>query len=376
MEEKENFLVREVFNKKIVEKLASLIKENYPAFNTEAFIELCMENFHVLSFKERSKAITNALREYLPTNYPKAINILIDSLIPEIEGDELIGIEQERFMILPLTGYISTYGLEDYEISIKGLYEMTKRFSAEFDIRYFINKYPDQMYDKLQEWALDSNCHVRRLVTEGTRPRLPWGMRLDRYITDPLPVLKLLNLLKNDPKTLVQRSLANNLNDIAKDHPSLVINTLKSWQEEGSLNEYILKHALRTLVKQGNFEALSLLGINKEAKISLTDFQICKTSLKMGEKLDFYSELQNESTADELVIVDFVVFYLKANKNHSPKVFKWKQMNLKPNETLKLTKQHLFADFTTRKHYIGPHKIAIQVNGNMLKTLEFELNPF
>lgn len=374
--EKENFLVRDVFNSALVEKLANDIENVYPTFSKESFIETCLLGFPTSSFKERIQAITKALGQYLPSDYTSALDILLNSLIPEIEGDELIGIDATRFVILPLTAFVSTYGIDHFEPSVQALYEMTKRFSAEYDIRYFIDKYPDQMLPILTKWTQDPNCHVRRLVSEGTRPRLPWGMRLARFIQHPAQVITLLSLLKNDPKQLVQRSIANNLNDIAKDHPVLVIDTLTHWQNnEKPIPIWTVKHALRTLLKQGNPKALALLGINTSAAIQLQKFNLKSSSINLGSKLEISAEIINLDTKPSMVAVDFVVYYLKANGTLSPKTFKWKQMTLQPNETATLYKEHLFANFSTRKHHFGAHQIAVQINGMINPTLEFKLHP-
>lgn len=367
----EDFKFREVFNPKVVIELAESIQKNYDDFQKEAFCDTINTQINDLNFGERSQLITYNLQKFLPQNFPDAVNILLESLPEEIQTEELTGFD--RFIIMPQTAFVSKYGLEHYDLSMKVLYEMTKRFTAEGDIRIFIQKFPAKTLAILEEWAEDENCHVRRLVSEGTRPRLPLGMRLKQFQQDPKPVLKLLEKLKEDPVLYVRRSVANNLNDIAKDNPKAVTDTLKVWkqiQNEGT--QWLIKHALRTLLKQGNSEALALLGY-ETLGIELSSITLKKDKIKIGEELVFNFDIESRASEIQNLMIDYIIYYQKANGKQSPKVFKLSKKELAPNQTLSFEKKHSFKPISTRKHYVGIHSISLQINGQEFEKVDFEL---
>lgn len=263
----QNFQVRDVFNEKVVNQLADSLSRVWPAFDARGFSESVNSELGSLSFSGRHTLIRDSLREYLPRDYPRAVRILLKALPPERSHCEVTGFD--GFIIIPQSEYVAKYGLEHYDLSMRALYVMTKRFSAEGAIRAFIQRYPEQTLERLSQWAEDSNCHVRRLVSEGSRPRLPWTIRLHQFIQDPRPVLWILEKLKTDPELAVRRSVANNLNDIAKDHPDLAVQTLRRWKridDEGT--QWLIRHAARTLVKQGNRGILEIPGYPSEVEIS------------------------------------------------------------------------------------------------------------
>ncbi|MDQ2692473.1 MAG: DNA alkylation repair protein, partial [Chloroflexota bacterium] len=213
----QSFQVRDVFNERVVNQLAANLARAWGGFNEQGFRESIHSRLNLLTFSERAALIRDALWRYLPGEYPRALEILLKALPPELPDCELKG--YDGFIVLPQNGFVAKYGLGHYDLSMKALYQMTKRFSAEGAIRAFILGYPAQTLAILADWAEDNNCHVRRLVSEGTRPRLPWAIQLKPFIQDPRPVLALLEKLKTDPVLMVRRSVANNLNDIAKDNP-------------------------------------------------------------------------------------------------------------------------------------------------------------
>jgi 3-methyladenine DNA glycosylase AlkC len=270
--------------------------------------------------------------------------------------------------------FVAAYGLEHLDLSLGALYELTKRFTAEGAIRTFLQRYPEQTLAQLAEWASDPNCHVRRLVSEGTRPRLPLAPRLRAFVKDPRPVLALLELLKADPVLMVRRSVANNLNDIAKDHPDLVVETLARWKQAADPGtEWIIGHAARTLLKQGHTGALALLGYGAETAISPASLQLSQTSVRMGEDLVFAIEIQSTADAPQNLMIDYVVHQRKANGKLAPKVFKLARKRLGPRETLNLTKRHAFRLLSTRVYYPGRHALELQINGQRWGWQEFEL---
>jgi 3-methyladenine DNA glycosylase AlkC len=269
---------------------------------------------------------------------------------------------------------VAKYGLEHYDLSMQALYQMTKRFTAEGAIRPFLQKYPEQTLEILSEWAEDENCHVRRLVSEGTRPRLPWAMQLKQFIEDPRPVLELLEKLKSDPELMVRRSVANNLNDIAKDNPDLVVKILRQWKkikDEGT--QWLIRHAARTLVKKGNKDVLAILGYSPKVDISISKIKLDNSTVKMGEALNFSFEVKSTAKQAQNLVIDYVIHHVKANGKLTPKVFKLINKNLESGQALKISKTHPFRFITTRKYYPGKHALEIQVNGSSYGKVSFEL---
>lgn len=367
----EDFKFREVFNKKVVIELAENIKQNYSRFEQVSFCDSINNKINDLNFGERSKLITENLKKFLPQKFPDAINILLQSLPEEIQTEELTGFD--RFIIMPQTAFVSKYGLEHYDLSMTALYEMTKRFTAEGDIRIFIDKFPEKTLSILEKWAEDENCHVRRLVSEGIRPRLPLGIRLKRFQKDPVPVIHLLEKLKEDPVLYVRRSVANNLNDIAKDNPKIVTDTLKKWKNiDNKGTQWLIKHALRTLLKQGNSDALALLGY-ETLGIEVSEITLQTNKIKIGEDLVFNFSLKSIASKSQNLMIDYIIYYQKANGKQSPKVFKLSKKELNSEKTLTFEKKHSFKPISTRKHYKGKHNISLQINGKEFEKIEFDL---
>jgi 3-methyladenine DNA glycosylase AlkC len=368
----QNFQVRDVFNENVVNQLAESLARAWHEFEVDGFRQSINPKLKVLTFSERNNLIRDRLWDFLPKDYPRALEIILRALPPEIEICELTG--YGGFIVLPQNEFVAKYGLDYYDLSMQALYEMTKRFTAEGAIRPFILKYPEQTLTRLSEWAEDQNCHVRRLVSEGTRPRLPWTMQLKPFIEDPQPVLELLEKLKNDPVLMVRRSVANNLNDIAKDHPDLVVKTLHRWRnikDEGT--QWLIRHAARTLVKQGNKDVLTVLGYSPNVDISVSRIKLDKPIVKMGEALNFSFEVKSTARQPQTLVIDYVIYHVKANGKLTPKVFKLTNKTLEPGQTLKISKTHPFRFITTRKYYPGKHVLEIQINGSIYEKIPFEL---
>jgi 3-methyladenine DNA glycosylase AlkC len=368
----EGFQLREVFNPTVVNKLAHDIQRTWPEFNASGFSADINSHLEALNFGERNALIRDKLGEYLPPDFPTAAQILIDSLGPELTDDVLTGFD--GFTIMSQCDFVAKFGLEHFDISMKALYEMTKRFTAEGAIRPFLQKYPAQTLQMLEQWATDKNSLARRLASEGTRPRLPLAPRLPQFIKDPRPVLKLLDKLKDDPTLLVRRSVANNLNDIAKDNPDLVVETLREWQKsQNKETQWLIQHASRTLVKQGHRGALALLGYPPSPAVSMRNLELGDAVVNLGQSLGFSFEIRSEADQTQNLMIDYVIYHLKANGKLVPKVFKLTAKKLKAGEALQLAKKHSFKPINTRVYYPGNHKIGVQVNGQVLGEAEFEL---
>ncbi|MBN2116890.1 MAG: DNA alkylation repair protein [Anaerolineales bacterium] len=368
----ENFQVRNIFDEEAVDQLAQRLRKVWHEFDAHGFCRSIHPKLKTLTFSERNNLIRDTLWEYLPREYPHALRIILNALPPELPDCDISGFG--NFIIMPQNDYVAKYGLEHYDLSIQALYQMTKRFTAEGAIRPFLQKYPRKTLAILSEWAEDENCHVRRLVSEGTRPRLPWAMQLKQFIEDPGPVLDLLETLKTDRVLMVRRSVANNLNDIAKDHPDLVVKTLDRWkriEDEGT--QWLIRHAARTLVKQGNKGILTILGYSPKVDIHVSKIKLGKASLKMGEKLDFAFEVKSTSKQIQTLVIDYIVHHVKANGKRTPKVFKLADKTLEPGQAIKISKAHSFRPITTRRYYPGRHALEIQVNGTSYQKIDFEL---
>lgn len=370
----EGFLFKDVFNAELVARMGNRIKSVSSQFNEESFYKSIVPKLEPLSLSERSSLICESLQKHLPKEYKNAIHILLSTFDQVKKTSELTGFE--GFYFMPIAKYVSVYGLEeeDFDVSMNALIEITKRFTSEDAIRPFIRKYPKQTFENLYKWSTDENVHVRRLVSEGTRPRLPWSSVLREFIVDPSPVLDLLEELKEDPELYVRRSVANNLNDIAKDHPQLVIKTLKRWNSINNKGtQWIISHASRTLLKQGLPEALELLGYPTNLNISVDNFLLSQIECKMGDAIEFSFDITSKTTESQNLMVDFVVHYMKANGKTAPKVFKLSKKELPANQKLSFKKKLSFRLISTRKYYTGLHEIEIQVNGKLYGKVNFKL---
>ncbi len=366
------FQFRNVFNKKVVTRFAIRLSQSWPSFDEKGFLDSILPTLNELQYGERSALITDALYQFLPKSYHQAVKILLNALEPELEQNNLSG--YNGFIIIPQTRYVSKYGIEHYDLSMNALYEMTKRFSAEGDLGYFIESEPEKTLKILRTWAHDSNCHVRRLVSEGTRPRLPLGRQLKMFQKDPKPVIELLELLKTDQELYVRRSVANNLNDIAKDNPQIIVNTLKEWQKiKNKGTQWIISHAARTLVKQGNKDALELLGYTAAPQIEVSKINLNPTKIKMGQELTIHLSIESKQDSPQNLMIDYLVHFVKANGKTAPKVFKISKKQIKPFEKLSIVKKHKFMPLSTRKFYSGVHSIELLINGDKYHKTPFHL---
>ncbi len=253
---------------------------------------------------------------------------------------------------------------------MKAIELFTQYSTGEFAVRPFFLRYESQMTQQMLQWSTHENYHVRRLSSEGSRPRLPWGVALKKFKLDPSPIFPILENLKNDESEYVRKSVANNLNDILKDNPDIVLQTCKRWQGASKNTDWIVKHGLRTLLKKGDARALDIIGVNQNLKISIANFTI-DHEVKIGQDLHFSFELiSRESKATE-VRMEYIVEYLKANGSHSPKTFKISERQLDPKESILIERKQSFLERTTRKHYPGIHALSIVINGNQMTRKEF-----
>ena len=355
--------------------IAAMISAVYPAFNSRRFVTEVLDGYDALELMPRGKKIAQALRRHLPDDYPRAIAILLDSLDQPHDRDPSLSLGS--FLYLPHTMFVAQYGLAHFELSMRAQHALTQRFTAEFSIRPFLEQHTQATLRQLNEWAADPSPQVRRLVSEGTRPRLPWAPRLRQFQTDPAPVLALLELLKDDPALYVRRSVANNLNDIGKDHPQVLASTAQAWLKDASAERaWIVGHALRSAVKRGETGALKVLGFGETAQVAVGNTEIQPVRPVLGGALKISFEVTNTHTQAQRVLVDMAVHYVKASGQTSAKVFKLKALELAPGQTAALAKTLSLAEMTTRKHYPGVHRVDVILNGKAQALGAFELlNP-
>lgn len=360
------------FGIEIPEKIARMIVPVHRTFDRQQFIADCMQDYDDLSLTHRARHIANKMANHLPSDFVESSQILIQSLGPKLDNTEMFGLGP--FLYLPFVYYASEYGLEHYDQAMELQYQLTQRFTAEFSIRAFILRYPEQCLQKLRIWTTDPSPHVRRLVSEGTRPRLPWAPVLRPFVENPAPILPLLEQLKDDADLYVRRSVANNLNDIAKDHPHIVNDLMGEWVIHADANRmWLIKHALRTLIKKGNPKSLTILGYSEPVEIRLECQKVTPTTAKIGGKVTLSFELVNQSTRSQKLVVDCQVHFIKANGQANPKVFKVRNIELAPCTRQVICKTIGLQQLTTRTHYTGEHKVTLMVNGRHYPTMSFML---
>ncbi|HFL2485142.1 TPA: DNA alkylation repair protein [Clostridioides difficile] len=354
-------LLKNMYNRESLYEVAVAIQSVYNSFKVDEFIKSTMdETWNNLELKARCRKISMSLGMYLPEDYKEALSILEKS----VTG---------FYFAFFFPDFVEVYGQDDinWDLSISALERNTEYWSSEFAVRAFIIKDEERMMAQMRKWSKHKSEHVRRLASEGCRPQLPWGQAISKFKKDPTPVLRILEQLKTDTSTYVQKSVANNLNDISKTHPDLVISIAKDWYGKNKSTNWIVKHGCRTLLKKGNRDVLALFGYDDTTSINIQDFTLETTSISIGEDLTFsFNILAKKATKTRL---EYGIDYIKSNGKKSRKIFKISEVSLKENEKKSYMKKHSFADVSVRKHYPGIHSIAIIINGIEKDKLDFEL---
>ena len=357
--------LKNYYGREIAAQVASMIEPVYPGFDSDRFIAECLDGYEELELTARARHISGSLAGHLPADFEEAAGILHASLGPPIEGDELMGQGMGSFVYLPYVFYVAEHGVAHWDTAMAFQHELTQRFSCEYSIRAFIEKETDRTMGRLRVWTGDPNAHVRRLVSEGTRPRLPWAPRLRMFVDDPGPVVDLLERLKDDPSTMVRRSVANNLNDIGKDNPRVLTEVCRAWiRDAGPERDAMVRHALRSAVKRGDPEALDILGYGSSEGAIIESVMIEPPEVEIGQRVQVSFGLVNDLATPASYNVDLVVHFVKASGSTSPKVFKVRSVELGPGEGTRLSKTISVAQHTTRTHYPGEHRLDLVVNGS------------
>jgi len=353
--------LKNIYSAEFIHSFCKIINKIDKQFNSKKFTACIFDNeWKNRELKGRMRHIAETLHTHLPKDYSKAITILKKA------SQKHNGFE---YMFLP--DYVELYGLDQYQESILALEHFTTYSSSEFAVRPFIQKYNKKMMSQMMKWAKSDNLHHRRLASEGCRPRLPWAMGLPEFKKDPTPVIKILEKLKNDDSEYVRRSVANNLNDISKDNPKLVIQIAKDWKGLNDNTDWVVKHGCRTLLKQGNPKIMSLFGYTKPNHISIEKFKIQK-SVNLGDKLEFSFDINTPKKKLGKLRIEYAVDFMKKNGKTSRKVFKISE-SVFPENNKSVKKYHSFKFITTRKYYTGIHGLAIIINGHELVTGKFKV---
>ncbi|HYK74009.1 MAG TPA: DNA alkylation repair protein [Pseudoneobacillus sp.] len=354
--------LRNVYNPLFVNELTSAIKEEYENFNSEKCTKLIFqEDWQNLALKERMRRITVSLHQTLPEDYKITLEILY-KVAPKITGG-LAGI------IFP--DYVEQYGLEEWDESIKALAFFTRYSTSEFAVRPFLIKNLDLMLDQMVKWSTHPDEHVRRLATEGSRPRLPWGLSVPSLKANPERTLPILKNLKEDESLYVRKSVANHLNDISYTHPDLFLELAYDWYGNHAYTDWIIKHACRSLLKKGDQRALSLFGYKDDSDVNMKDLKLHKNRISIGDSIEFSFSVTSSKTLP--IRVEYAIDYVKAKGHKTRKVFMISAFTINKNEERTFSKQQSFKDLTTRKHYKGTHTLSIIVNGNVKASIDFEV---
>lgn len=359
-------LFKDRFNYESLYKLAIEIQAVYDGFPVEEFLNSTMdETWDGLEFKQRVVQISTNLGKYLPEDYKTAIHI-IDKVIENYD------VCLDGFVIF-FPGFVELYGQdkENWEVSMAALARYTRYASAEFAVRSFIINDEERMMAQMAAWVRDDNEHVRRLASEGCRPRLPWGQALPNFQKDPSPVLRILEQLKADPSPYVRKSVANNLNDISKTHPHVVEKIAEDWYGKDLRTDWVVKHGCRTLLKKGNSKVLNLLGFAEAGCVKVNGFSLDTSSVFIGEDMTFSFEVEAKKATK--VRLEYGIDYVKANGKRNRKIFQISELTFKYDGKKSYTKTHSFAEVSTRKHYPGLHSVTLIVNGTERGTLDFEV---
>jgi 3-methyladenine DNA glycosylase AlkC len=368
--------LKNTFSPALVRGLADDLARVHAGFPQAAFVRQATVNLERLELMDRARQVCAALTAHLPADYGAALAILVASLGPPLKVTAGFGMTVFRY--LPYSQFIAEHGpqhVPHLTASLAALRALTQRFTAEWAIRPFIEQHHDATMRVLAQWVDDHSVHVRRLVSEGTRPRLPWAGRLRCFQQDPTPTLALLDRLVDDPESYVRRSVANHLGDIAKDHPELAVATAQRWITDHDTAErrWIAGHGLRALAKRGHRGALTVLGVGARPRVAVGRIAIGPRRVRIGAAVTIHAVVTARGTRAQDLRIDLVVQYAKADGGSSPKTFRLEQVRLQPADALAINHLLKLADLTTRKHHPGEHRVELQINGERFPLGAFTL---
>lgn len=361
--------LKDIYSPVFYDKLTVILSRALPEFDKIRFMSrIYRDGFEHKELKDRMRHTAKAMHCFIPENFDEAVPVL-EHIINHLR-EASIGEDSLAYMFLP--DYIETYGINNYDAAIRALEFTTQFTSCEFAVRPFLLQYPEQMMEQMKAWSLHENHKVRRLASEGSRPRLPWAMAIPYLKKDPTAILPLLENLKNDTSEWVRRSVANNINDIAKDHPNVVINLAKQWKGYNKETDAIIKHGCRTLLKQAHPEVLKIYGLDS-THIITSDFEILTPTVKMGDSVEFTFTIENKDSTPQTVRLEYGLYYKKAKGHLARKVFKISERVFQPGEKSTIVRKQSFRPITTRVFYTGDHELSLIINGEEKAIAKFEL---
>jgi 3-methyladenine DNA glycosylase AlkC len=355
--------LKEMFNRAYYQNLARVVSTVYKPFSSTAFINEVIENLEALSLNERMRHTSQVLQKHLPDKYATTIAILKNIIQQMPTG----------YTALVFPDFVSQFGKDDLKTSLDALKYFTQFGSSEFAIRAFLKSDFDKTLKTMYAWSEDENVHVRRLASEGSRPRLPWSFKLEAIIQKPSLTAPILENLKSDEELYVRKSVANHLNDFSKDSPEYLLRLIKPWDKTNAHTAWIIKRGCRSLLKAGNKKTMAAFGLTKNIAIDLKKFKLNTTTLRLNDELKFEFDITATKKTIQHLMIDYRIHYVKKTGAQLPKVFKLKELELKAGETVHISKKQRFQDFTTRALHSGTHILEIVVNGSVMVHKEFEL---
>jgi 3-methyladenine DNA glycosylase AlkC len=362
-------LLKDLYSEEFYTNFGKIVCEIDSSFDTRKFITMLFdEHWNQRELKERMKHTSEILHLFFPSKFFESA-LLIEKIVAKLIENKIKQSSVE-FMFFP--DYIERYGLHDFDVSVRLMEKITSFTSCEFAVRPFLIKYGDKMYQQMFAWSKNQNHHVRRLSSEGSRPRLPWAMALPELKKDPSYIIPLLENLKTDPSEYVRRSVANSLNDISKDNPEILLKLIRNWDSNSKETAALIKHACRTLLKNGHPEILSYYNLDN-THMELSKFKILDAKVHIGERVTFSFSLKNTSSNQQTVRLEYAIYHIKKNGKHTKKVFKISERIYAPSEIASILRKHDFKIISTRKYYQGLHKIALIINGHEYDAQNFEL---
>lgn len=355
--------LKEIFNRARLQHIAEQTTAIYPAFDTQAFLAHVAHDLEDQSLMQRLNRVSRGLHAGLPADYSQALAILY-KLAPRLNSS---------FVSLILPEYVALYGQHDFERSMQALKFFTTFGSSEFAVRHYLRLDFQRALQIMHDWSLDENEHIRRLASEGSRPRLPWSFRLEPLMVDPTPVLTILDNLKADSSLYVRKSVANHFNDITKDNPDWVLAQIEGWSLDNPHTAWIARHALRSLIKKGDRRALTIMGAGHTPQVRVDQVSVTPTTIHLGDTLSLSFQVTSTAERSQRLIIDYAIHYVKKSGGTSAKVFKLKTLELGPGESVIVARKPQLRNFTTRVHYPGVHELDILINGECLASSRFEL---
>lgn len=361
--------LKNLFSTEFYQQFIEKINTITPVSSKDFFHELYTESWNNLSLKERLQHTATVINYILQGTYETKVSILV-SYINTYEhtahSDWMLG-----YMFIPQ--FVEMYGLDSYDTSIHAIERITQFTSCEFAIRPFIIQEPEKTMQQMLQWASHSHSHVRRLSSEGCRPRLPWAMQLPDFIKDPSPIIPILETLHNDSSLFVRKSVANNINDISKDNPAIALELCNSWKHTNENTNSIIEHGLRTLLKQGNQKALEICELQTQYKLQAENFTVHSTQVYVPNALEFSFEFSHGAPVTTRICIEYCLYFLRSNGTYHKKVFRIKQAEFAPHTAYTIRKKHSFVPISTRTYYSGTHYISIQIHGTEFQKIAFEL---